>query len=231
MRSLSGLLVVLLVLWACDSGPTAGAGMGTVSVVLASAPASASSAEGTLFAEDPAGSLGAHVSQINVSVTRVEALPAGADEDGYGWIPLSVADGPLSLDLMALASAEVTLVSEQLLPAGTYGNLRLFLEAASVFLAGEDPICLGGTSVPGETSGRPCVDPGEHANVQFPSGEQTGIKTGAHFSIDSDVEAEDPVTVTLEFDEAATVRSVTWSPGLEMIVISPVIRAADEAGG
>jgi hypothetical protein len=69
-----------------------------------------------------------------------------------------------------------------------------------------------------------CLPPGTYT-LFIPSGGDTGVKTDAGFEV-----MEGQTTVTLEFAEDATVQTLAWAPGLNKIVMNPVIRAAGEAG-
>ena len=85
-------------------------------------------------------------------------------------------------------------------------------------------VCLGRTAPAGPDR---CLAENQEHTIRIPSADQTGIKTDAHFTVDEAGAAE----VRLIFDLDATIRSITWAPGLGEVVVAPVIRSMDQGDG
>lgn len=152
------------------------------------------------------------VDELVVTVTRVEFLPAGGDEENRGgWVSLDVDD--VTLDLMALPTdpADAVILATGELPAGAYGMLRLFVSDATILF--NTPVQLGQAFT---------YEAGTPYTVFIPSGDQTGIKTDQGFTL-----AEGAVEVGLLFDEHATLANVTGT-GNGMVIMAPVLRVAAE---
>lgn len=228
MRNLFSVLFLLpFAASACDglSGGLSGSEMGQVTVALTSASAPASSSAGLIqFSLDgnvPAEAVGS----IDVEVTGVQARHTAPEDLEGAWFDIPLPEGVQSVpvNLWDLANATVELATGEV-PTGQYADVRLFFDEATATITTTAEICLdidGGT---GEGPAQRCLEPGAYP-LFIPSGAETGVKTGAGFEVN-----EGQQSVTLEFDEDATVQTLAWAPGLNKIVMNPVIRAAGEAG-
>ena len=150
-------------------------------------------------------------------ILSVNVLPAS----GEPWLSLEdlvVASGAtgVRVSLMALGAADVVIATGTL-PADDYVDARLFVENGTLVLSQQ--VCLGQAA----PAGPGCLAADEDHSLFIPSADQTGIKTDAHFTITEGGAAE----VTLVFEPEATVRNITWAPGLGEIIVEPVIRVPD----
>lgn len=159
------------------------------------------------------------VLSLSVTVTEIQFLPkedeAAAADDG-AWISLPL-DPPVTLDLMLLPSEGESplVIASGSVPAGVYGDVRLFVENAEITFKG--PITLGTAF---------SFDGGVAYPVQIPSGAETGIKTDAEFTVEAD---DTGVTndVHLLFSPSATFLNVTGT-GNGTVILAPVIRSRPE---
>jgi hypothetical protein len=193
---------------ACGDG-TGPAGSGDVQVLL-----NQSVVANSVLAAEVATSGGAAISlvdveSIEVTVTRVQALLRGEDEDGGGWVDLALAPAAESqIDLLSLPVSGLE-IANGTLAVGTYGNVRIFFEdPANISLAND--VSVG----PSEF----LVAENAH-DLVIPSAAQTGIKIStAGFEVD---EAAGE-TLTIEFDAALSVQTVT-ATGNGVLMMSPVL--------
>ena len=206
----SGTLVMLsLGLAACGNG-TGPEGSGDVQVLLSQRVVASS-----VLAADVAESGGAAISladveSIEVTVTGVQALLRGEDEDGGGWVDLDLAPEALNpIDLLSLPGSGLEIANGNL-AVGTYGNVRIFFQdPANISLASD--VSVGPSEFLVTDNAHPLV---------IPSGLQTGIKIPtAGFEVDETVAAE---TLTIEFDAALSVQPVT-ATGNGVLMMSPVL--------
>jgi len=107
---------------------------------------------------------------VNVSKVEIEAADAS-------W--LTLADQPAKYDLLALQNDVTAALGGAQLVAGTYGQLRMIVDSASVVVGGVE------------------------SSLKIASGAQTGIK------IDLDQTIEDGMTysITLDFDAGKSIKS------------------------
>lgn len=226
MRKMLTLLGLPFAVWACDGlgDRLSGTQVGHVTIVLASASAQGSPSSSLIqFSLD--GNVPADaVESIDVTLTRVEARRSDPPEDlgRSPWFEFELA-GSGELDLWNDLGGGVAIASGTV-PMGTYVDARLRFEVEGTITLTQK-VCLGiDGDVDGE--GEMCLDPENGPYPLFiPSGSDTGIKTDGSFEVQAQSQ-----TVTLVFDEGATVRTLAWAPGLEAVVMNPVIRAAGEAG-
>lgn len=174
------------------------------------------------------------VSAINVQLDRVEVRPAS----GGGWVELDLpgdpmVDPPVILNLLDLPgeSDDPVLLVRGDLEAGDYVDARIFFSNPELVL--DEDVCLGngGGGASSAPEAPPCIEAGSYTNVLVPSSGNTGIKTDAHFTIE---EGSAETEVTLVFDPDATVKNITYAPGLESFIVAPVIRGpgtAENSGG
>lgn len=215
-------------------------GKGEATVVLSRAGSSASfSAALAGASQDIASALGnvplSSVESIEVAVTRVDVLlmegadsaaadttatdtaadTTAADSTSEGgksrWYSLELAEAS-AIDLISLATdttGGIALASGEL-PAGKYGNVRLFFSGATITF--KEAVRVGNAT----------YEAGVAHDLFIPSGSQTGIKIPkARFEVGSG-EAE---TVNVLFDASASVRNIV-ARGPNGILMTPVLGAA-----
>jgi hypothetical protein len=158
------------------------------------------------------------VQSIDITVTRVEALPAGAesdeddeDEEEGQWVALDVtAETKINLLNLPTAESGLQLARGELAP-GTYGNLRIQYSAATITFARD--VTVGG---------------GPMAKT-FRAGEAYPLEIGggkiriptASFTVAADAGE----TVVITFDANASVNKVIATPaGIRM---TPVLTARE----
>lgn len=159
------------------------------------------------FASVPLGS----VSSIKVRITGVQALPASQDEGEEGaWVSLDVNAGS-EIDLMALSESGVEIASGEL-AAGTYGNLRLMVDNASITF--NAPVTVGGG--PAARS----YEAGQAYPLRIPSAAQTGIKVPTASFVVTETVGD---VVKVVFDAGASVQAIQAIP--TGVMMSPVLTA------
>jgi hypothetical protein len=148
--------------------------------------------------------LGADVDAVTITVSRVEVHRETAeDEPSSGWIEVGGDEGS-SLDvrtfnLLELVGGVEALLGTTELEAGTYTQIRLFVDDATITTNGEE--------VP----------------LRIPSAEQTGIKLIHPFEIRPDELTE----LTLDFDVERSVHEAP--PGSGNFMMRPTIRVVQTA--
>jgi hypothetical protein len=191
MRATNLLLILLLGLAGlagCDDDPT-GSGTqppGTLRLSLTDAPTPIEGVEAL---------------HLVLSAVRVND---SSDDDG-GWydiLPDTLTLEERTVDLLEYSNGEHFLIGEELLPAGTYEQIRLVLESATVTV----------NSV---------VYP-----LTVPSGSTSGLKLVGEFEVIS----EAVIGLVLDFDVGRSL--IATPPGSDNYKLKPVIRvAAEELGG
>ncbi len=214
-KSLLPLLAGTLVFAGCDNitGPT-----GTVEVRLTqSAQATQSLTASTLLAGSLEGETTSriplsHVSSIEVTVTRVDALRRGAsEEESAAWVSLDVSNDAKILDLLTVPSEGGITLAAGALEDGQYENLRLFISGATITFSNDVTIGSGPN---------PRTLPAGTHDLRIPSSAQSGIKIPVSFQVSRSQEGETTV-VSVDFDSSASVRSLQWTAkGVQM---SPVL--------
>lgn len=159
------------------------------------------------------------VASLLVEISDIQFLPAGADAetaDEGAWISLQLS-APAQLDLMALPAAGESplVIAAGEAPVGSYGSVRLFAAAATIQFKGNVDL---GVSF--------SFKGGVDYAVEIPSGDQTGIKTDAAFTVEAD-EGGALNDVQLLFDPAATFLNVSGT-GDGRVLLAPVIRSEPE---
>lgn len=204
----------------CDTGTDPGRG-GEAEVLLARGSVTAQSLasalvseEASLFSALATGPVALdNVASITLDITRVDALPAQADTASEtAWISLEVTAGG-QINLLALPAADeggLTLARGEL-PAGTYSNVRLFVENPTITL--RDAVRVGQQTYPAD----------QPIPLFIPSGAQTGLKTSISFTV-ADGEAPD---VKLIFDAGASVNRII-ATGAGRLILPPVLGARTE---
>ncbi len=206
-------LAVATGLAACEGG--FGVAGGDTEVLLSqdgSAPV-ASALASELLANSALGNVSlSSVEQIEVTLTGVDALPQGeADVEEGAWISLTLTETAV-IDLLDLPGEEDggIQIARGDLPAGTYGNLRLFVEGASI------------TFNTGVEVGPQSFDAGVEYDLFIPSADQTGVKVpDATFTVSEG----DGETVVVVFDADTSVQNVTAAGASGTIIMNPVLRA------
>lgn len=156
------------------------------------------------------------VDAINITLTSVQAVRVGADEDeeegGSGFVTLDLtAEGGARVNLMQLAeSAEELLIAAGEIEAGTYSNVRLRYDAETAEITLNRDI----------TVGQQTYVAGVH-ELRIPSGEQSGIKVQlAGFTVGEG----DVADVLLTFDASTSVGNIILT-GAGQAMMTPVMRA------
>jgi len=119
--------------------------------------------------------------EVNVEIIGVMVHRAGEDDgespdDGGEWI--TVSDDTFTVDLLTLSNGQSIILTDTLLVAGKYTQIRLMLDDGSTVV----------------------VD-GESHDLEVPSGEQSGLKLNHPFTLSSDV----LYSATLDFDACRSV--------------------------
>ena len=149
-----------------------------------------------------------------MTVTRVQALPASADENvESAWVSFDVSHrGTINLRTLPTTAETGMQLAKGELPAGSYKNVRLMLD-------------MDGPEAPSITFNKAVeVGPKGYAAgtypLEIPSAAQSGIKIpSAGFTVGE--------TVTLTFDGSTSVANVVANPkGVKM---SPVLKARSES--
>lgn len=167
------------------------------------------------------------VTSIVVRVTRVQVHRAGGDDgngdgngngDGAGgpaWVDLAVES--TEVDLIAdLSDGQTVTLADGELDAGSYDQVRLFVDSAAIVFSEAQPVPGGGDETVTE------------AQLEIPSAAQTGIKIpGASFT----VEEESPATVEILFDAGTSVQNINIT-GTGQVMMAPVLigENASESG-
>ena len=166
----------------------------------------------------------ADVKSIDVTITRVQALPSGANESAEGgWVSLTVSSGG-KLNLLALPkqAANAIQLARGTLPAGSYQNLRLlFTDDATITFARDVTAGGGAAAVTYKANTAYPLDiPGaSRTGIKVPLGAFTVPPTGG-------------ATIDVTFSGSATVGSVepnvvATPHGVKM---TPVLVARGKAG-
>ena len=216
LSRLAGTFLVVALAAACgDAGPVA---TGDVDVtiqqtetvlaqVIADWSASVVSGEEAMVQIDPDT-----VEALTIRITTIEFLPQGSDEADNGhWVTLDLGS-PVLLNLMSLPteSESPLVVASGTVEVGTYANVRLYTDSASVSFKG--PISLGAAED---------FDAGVDYPVDIPSVDQTGINTDITFTVEADAEgtAND---VSLLFNAGSTFNNIS-ATGTGRVTLTPVI--------
>lgn len=183
------LLALLIPLAACDIGTDAD--FGSVSVLLTDAPGD--------------------VEEAWVTITDIYLQGAGGDEDPVGGRVFLLQDASETHELLSLANTVADLVTEQVVPTGTYGQLRVIMSGGCVVTEAGDVFASPGYTACGAATG----------SLQMPSFAETGAKVllngltvtgGQH-------------VVLLDFDVSESFGQVAGASGTW--VMTPVIHAAE----
>jgi hypothetical protein len=193
---------------ACGNG-TGPEGTGEVSVLLSQQVTVNSVRAAELGASSAAAVSLTDVESIVVMVTGVQALLRGEDENGGGWVDLELAPAAQNpIDLLTLPGSGSE-IANGTLTAGNYGNIRIFYEdPASINLANDVSV--------GPSDFLAADNPHD---LTIPSGAQTGIKIPTAGFVVAEATVE---TVTIEFDAALSVQTVT-ATGNGELMMSPVL--------
>ncbi len=143
---------------------------------------------------------GANVGALFLSVTRIEMKGSG------DWITVKEFDTPLSIDILDYQNGNSFFVTEELLTADTYTEVRLILNAT-------------------EDGGAPKSNPdcylllkdGTKKELFVPSGAQSGYKVKGAFTLPPD----GTVAVTLDFDAR---KSIISAGNSGRMLLKPTVR-------
>lgn len=223
IRSLAAAVLIAAFATACgDQSPEA---TGNVDVTLAKTDAVIAQVVSGWYASVVAGETSTTmvdpdtVETLTVRVTTLQFLPQGRDEaDNGAWVTLDL-DEPALLDLMALPSEDASpiVIASGTVEVGTYANVRLFTDSASIRFKG--PITVGAAIT---------FEGGVDHLVEIPSGEQTGINTNATFTVEADA-ADNVNDVNLLFSSGSTLQNVT-ATGNDRVIMTPVIHERGDGG-
>jgi hypothetical protein len=185
-------------------GPTGSNGQ--TSILLSRAPGASGSIGTSMLARSGPPVDFTVVESLELVIDRVEAHRIS----GGGWISVDV--DPVTIDLAGLGDGTVVELAAGALPDGTYNNLRLFLQSASVAFL---------TDV---TVGNTTYQAMQQYDLEIPSADNNGLQIPTtHFVVDGASE-----TVLVLFDPAATIASV-GATGSGKVMMSPILREADES--
>lgn len=137
------------------------------------------------------------------------------DEAAGGW--QVVFDGSAEIDLVPLTGGVVSTLAELDIPAGTYDEIRLIVDAGEVVLS-DDAYVRADSH----------VFDSENGGLHFPSGAQTGVKVKLDAPIV--VVTELSTEVTLDFDLSKNFvfnGSPEMAPGVRRVIFTPVVRAVN----
>ncbi len=165
------------------------------------------------------------VASLTVTVTRIDYLPASAEDDdqngndGNGedgdssWQSLTL-NADTTLDLMQLPSEGESpiVIASGSVPVGDYRKVRLFISSAEIIFANTIDV---GAAV--------TFDADTPYPVDVPSAAQTGIKTDVSFSVTESGGGETNA-VDLLFDSGTTFSNVT-ATGNARVKMAPVLRS------
>lgn len=155
-----------------------------------------------------------NVSSIDITITKVQALPAASDTASEGqWVTLDLT-APQTVNFLALPTDATTGgldLARGDLPAGSYGNVRLLFSDASITF--KEPVTVGQTTYPAN----------EKIQLEIPSG-KVRIPT-AGFTVG----AESGATVRLVFDASASVNKII-ATGANKVKMPPVLTARTDDG-
>jgi hypothetical protein len=146
------------------------------------------------------------IDSINVTLTSIEAINAN-DSTGFVSIPLQ-GTGTHSVNLLKLGTlgSDSTMLARGELTAGTYNNIRLRFDTATITL--NQTVLVGNVTYAAGTY-----------SLTVPSGLSSGIKVqGASFTVSEDA----TTSVTLSFDPATTAGTIV-ATGSNKLMMSPVM--------
>lgn len=147
------------------------------------------------------------VAAIEVTISGVQAVLQDAENDG-GWVALELAAAATNpIDLLSLPGSGILIANGDLAP-GTYSNVRIFFESATITL--QNDVTLGGEVYAAEDS---------PYDLFIPSGAETGIKVPtAAFEVLEGAGGD----VTIEFDATLSVGTVAVTGA--GLLMEPVLR-------
>ena len=162
-----------------------------------------------------------YIGAARVDVGAVQLVPAGEGGGGVVTLTDDGTDGPV--DLLELQDAATEILADAEIPAGSYSQLRLIVESASVTLAAGYEFNGGGTE----------------RELFVPSGAETGIKLGLGFADGGDAdEARGAVDITgetvlvVDFDVSRSfvIQGNPQTPaGIHDVLFTPTLRVVVEA--
>lgn len=233
----------LPLLGACEGNGLGPDGSGNVRVQLRQADGLASAAMASMSGSPTAAANVPEdaVDAVNVTLTRVDVHRSengtstngtSTDDGTSGWISLDVVSNTNGTSTSATSTEDVVVDLTELptsgegvtvaagdLEAGTYRNIRLFVEKAEIVLT--ESVTLGGESGQGGET----FEPGTY-ELFVPSAAQTGIKIPtAGFTVDSETGG----TVTVLSDTDASIQNINVTG--QGLLMTPVLTAETESDG
>jgi len=144
-------------------------------------------------------------SKVDITFTEISVKVKDDTEDT--WI--TVSDQEQTFDLLSLTGGLTALLGEETLEPGEYGQIRLLITAAEVFIV--------------EGEGDDAID--VRYTLQIPSGSASGLKIGKGFTI----EEGELLELVIDFDAA---RSIHKLGNNDVYQLKPVLRlvAAEQSG-
>lgn len=118
--------------------------------------------------------------------------------ESEGWITLEQFDEPVSIDLLAYQNGESYFLTEEVIPAGDYNQIRLVLDMEQT-----------GTYI--------LYDDGSKQQLKVPSGSQSGYKINGDFT----VPAGGVVNLTLDWDLR---RAIVKAGNSGLYILKPTVR-------
>ena len=217
--SLFAVLLTALVAVACGSGGEApGSGSGDGSTGSGAAPAKLR----VSVTDAPFPSAFVESASVVIREVRVRAESTESETEGEaegGWT--TVFTGSSTIDLVPLTGGVEALLVEAEIPAGTYSEARLIVDAGEVVLSQDATVADGEYTFSTD-----------NGNLRFPSGAQTGIKV----KIDNDIVVTSSLTaaLVLDFDLSKSFvfnGPVNHAPGVKRVLFKPVVRASNASTG
>ena len=151
----------------------------------------------------------ADVDSLNARVTRVEALPRGSQPDSAAdgaWQGVDVSgNGLINLVKLPTLTQGAFVVAEDSIPASDYVNLRFFMEGLTIWFNKQIVV------------GQITFEPNTPYTVTLPSVMQSGLKTGAQFTL-----PDGGAQVNVVFDGGATLANLSIT-GTGAVVLAPVL--------
>jgi Domain of unknown function (DUF4382) len=149
------------------------------------------------------------VDSLDAQLTHVEALPQSSMADSTNdaaWISVAVVgNGFINLVKLPTTTQGPLVVASDSVPAGTYGDLRFFLQGLTIWFNRQIAV------------GQILLQPNTPYTVTMPSGAQTGLKTKAQFTL-----PDGGGQVNIVFDATSTLANLSVT-GMGGIVVAPVL--------
>jgi len=145
-----------------------------------------------------------YIASAEVTISSVRLVP---DDEDTGWVELLDAEeSPMTFDLLELQDGVNALLAEKLVPAGTYSQLRLLVEDATVTLI----------------DGYEFEDGTVTQTLLVPSGTQTGIKVHTNGVIEAEEGLVTVMVIDFDVDQSFVINGDPETPaGINRILFTP----------